>query len=150
MVKYREKVKSLVKKFKTRDPFIIARELGIIVKYKYLSDSFPKGLFKKILNRKFIILNMSRISDENELRIIMAHELGHAILHSNNSDFFMHDHSFYYRGKFEKEANEFAAELLIDINKIDNLHIPNCSIYQLAAFYSVPTDFIKIKFKIAI
>lgn len=146
MFKYREKVRSLVKKFKTRDPFAIARELGIIIKYKYLSDDYPKGMFKKVLRRRFIILNMSRIIDENELRIVMAHELGHAVLHNSDSAFFLHDHTFYSRGRFEKEANAFAAELLIDTSIIDELYINNYSINQLALFYSVPIEFIKIKF----
>lgn len=148
MFSYREKVRSLVKKFKTRDPFIIAGELGIIVKYKYLSIDFPKGMFKKVLRRKFIIINMSRIVNESELRVVIAHELGHAIMHSSDSAFFLHDHTFYSRGRFEKEANAFAAELLIDTYLIDELYIDNYSINQLALFYEVPIEFIKIKFNI--
>lgn len=148
MFDYRKKVRSLVKKFKTRDPFIIARELGIIIKYKYLSLDFPKGMFKKVLQRKFIILNMSRIINEVELRLVMTHELGHAIMHSSNSTFFLHDHTLYSRGKFENEANAFAAELLIDIDLIDELYIDSYSINQLALFYDVPIEFIKIKFNI--
>ena len=145
MVKYREKVKSLVKKFKTRDPFTIARELGITIKYKYLSDDYPKGMFKKILRRKFIILNMNRILNEDELRIVIAHELGHAVLHSSDTAFFLHDHTFYSRGRFEKEANCFAAELLIDLSIIDEVYIGSYSINQLALFYGVPIEFIKLK-----
>lgn len=148
MFNYREKVRSLVKKFKTRDPFIIARELGIIIKYKYLSIDFPKGMFKKVLRRKFIIINMTRIVNEKELRVVMAHELGHAIMHSSDSAFFLHDHTFYSRGRFEKEANSFAAELLIDTDLIDKLYIDSYSINQLALFYDVPIEFIRIKFNI--
>ena len=148
MFKYKEKVRSLVKKFKTRDPFTIAKELGIIIKYKNLSSDFPKGMFQKHLRRKFIILNMNKISDENELRMVMAHELGHVVLHSNDIAFFLHDHTFYSRGKFEKEANAFAAELLIDTDVIDEVHMKNYSITQLAYFYSVPAKLIKIKFNL--
>ncbi len=148
MVKYREKVKSLIKKFKTRDPFTIARELGITIKYKYLSDDYPKGMFKKILRRKFIILNMNRILNEDELRIVIAHELGHAVLHSSDTAFFLHDHTFYSRGRFEKEANYFAAELLIDLSIIDEVYIGSYSINQLALFYGVPIEFIKLKFNL--
>ncbi len=148
MFKYKEKVRSLVKKFETRDPFTIARGLGIIIKYKYLSDDCPKGMLKKMLRRRCIILNMNKILNENELRVVMAHELGHAVLHNSDSAFFLHDHTFYARGRFEKEANSFAAELLIDTSIIDELYIDDYSINQLSLFYSVPIDFIKIKFNI--
>ncbi len=148
MFNYREKVKSLVRKFKTRDPFTIAKELGIIIKFKYLSDDYPKGMFTKILRRKFIVLNMSKILNENELRVVIAHELGHAVLHSSDTAFFLHDHTFYSRGRFEKEANYFAAELLIDLSIIDELYIDNYSINQLALFYGVPIEFIKLKFRL--
>lgn len=148
MFKYREKVKSLVKKFKTRDPFAIAKGLGIIIKYKYLSDDYPKGMFKKMLRRRYIILNMNKISNENELRVVMAHELGHAVLHNSDSAFFLHDHTFYSRGRFEKEANAFAAELLIDPSIIDELYIDSYSLNQLSNFYRVPIEFIKLKFNL--
>ncbi|WP_322006507.1 ImmA/IrrE family metallo-endopeptidase [Clostridium butyricum] len=148
LLKYKKKVENLVKRFKTRDPFTIAKELGIIIKYKNLSSDFPKGMFQKHLRRKFIILNMNRIYDENELRMVMAHEFGHAILHSDDIAFFLHDHTFYSRGRFEREANAFAAELLIDTNLIDEVHMKNYSINQLACFYSVPAKLIKIKFNI--
>lgn len=146
MFDYKKKVESLVKKFKTRDPFAIAKGLRIIIKYKYLSIDFPKGMFTKVLRRKFIIINMSRIPNENELRVVLAHELGHAIMHSSDSAFFLHDHTFYSRGRFEKEANAFAAELLIDTTIIDELYIDSYSINQLALFYNVPIEFIRIKF----
>ena len=48
MVDYRKKVKSLVKKYKTRDPYTIAKGERIEVKYKFLSPSSPKGIFKKV------------------------------------------------------------------------------------------------------
>lgn len=53
----------------------------------------------------------------------------------------------YARGKFEREANEFAAELLIDENELDEFYLENCSIDQLALCYGVPIELIKYKFK---
>ncbi|MVX62270.1 ImmA/IrrE family metallo-endopeptidase [Clostridium chromiireducens] len=147
MVDYRKKVRSLVKKYKTRDPYTIAKGERIEVKYKFLSPSSPKGIFKKVLRKKYIIINMTRIIDDFDLNLVLAHELGHAIRHSSNSAFFLHDHTFYNRGKFEIEADEFAAELLIDEYKIDKVYLMSCSIDQLASVYAVPIELVQYKFK---
>ena len=65
---------------------------------------------------------------------------------SSNSAFFLHDHTFYKRGKFEIEANEFAAELLIDEDKIYKIYLMSCSIDQLASVYAVPIELVQYKF----
>lgn len=148
MVYFKKRAEYYIKKYKTRDPFTIARELGISVELKILSINSPRGIFKKILGKKFIIVNISRIASPSELNMILAHELGHAILHCNYSAFFLHDHTLYARGKFEREANIFAAELLIDIDNLDKHSIENYSIEQLSSFLKVPIELIKIKFNI--
>jgi len=93
MVYCRKRAKYYIRKYKTRDPFIIARELGTSVEFINLSSNSPRGMFKKILGKKFIVINMSRIESPNELKLVLAHELGHAILHSSDSTFFLHDHT---------------------------------------------------------
>ena len=98
------------------------------------------------MRRKFIIINITTINDEFDLKMVLAHELGHAIRHCSMSAFFLHDHKLYNRGKFEREANEFAAELLIDENDLDKFYLENCSIDQLACCYKVPTTLNKYKF----
>lgn len=146
MVGYKKKAAYYVRKYKTRDPIAIAKELKISIKYKYLSNSCPKGVFKKILKKKFIILNMTRISSPSELRMVMAHELGHAVMHSSDSAFFLHDHTLYARGKFEREANIFAAELLIDSCSLDKHSLENYSIDQLSIFLDVPIELVNLRF----
>lgn len=146
MVDYRKKVKSLVKKYKTRDPYTIAKGEGIDVKYKYLSPSSPEGIFKKVLRQKYIIINMTRIINKSHLNMVLSHELGHAKMHASDRAFFLHDHTFYDRGRFEIEANRFAAELLIDENKVDKIYLENFSVQQLASSYEVSVELIKYKF----
>ncbi|GEP65758.1 ImmA/IrrE family metallo-endopeptidase [Clostridium beijerinckii] len=146
MVDYRKKVQSLVKKYKTRDPYTIATGERIEIKYKYLSPSSPEGIFKKVLRQKYIVINMTRIISASHLNMVLAHELGHAKMHASNKTFFLHDHTFYDRGRFEIEANKFAAELLIDENKVDKLYLQNLSIEQLACSYGVSIELIKYKF----
>ena len=64
----------LVKRCGSRDPFEIARQLGINV---MLCENFGslKGMYRVIKRNRFIFLNNSL--DENMLRIVCAHELGH-------------------------------------------------------------------------
>lgn len=145
MVDYSKKAKDLIKKYKTRDPETIARGEKIEIKYKYLSPSCPEGIFKKILRRKYIIINMTRIINDTHLNMVLAHELGHAKIHASDKAFFLHDHTFYDRGRFELEANGFAAELLIDENKVDKVYLDNFSLDQLAAVYEVSVELIKHK-----
>ncbi|WP_294379138.1 ImmA/IrrE family metallo-endopeptidase [uncultured Clostridium sp.] len=95
-----------------------------------------------------MILNMTRIVDDYDLRAVMAHELGHAILHSSDFTFFLHDHTLYSRGKFEREANLFATDLLIDVDSLDKCLVQNYSIEQLALHFNVPIEYIKLKFNI--
>ncbi|RII32820.1 ImmA/IrrE family metallo-endopeptidase [Clostridium chromiireducens] len=146
MVDYRKKVRSLIKKHKTRDPYTIATGEKVEVRFKYLSPSSPEGIFKKVLRQKYIIINMTRIKDNAHLNMVIAHELGHAKMHSSDRAFFLHDHTFYDRGRFEIEANAFAAELLIDESKIDKIYLENFSIEQLASSYKVSVELIKYKF----
>src|SRR3712207_1596140 len=103
-----------------------------------LSHDMPKGLFKKMLGKKFIVLNLTRIENEYEKQFVLAHELGHAILHSSDTTFFLHDHTFCNRGRFELEANKFAAELLINEKYLDACCLETLSIEQLAAYFCVP------------
>mgnify|MGYP007047225976 CR=1 FL=1 len=64
---------SLVRRFGTRDPFQIARELGISV---LLCEDFGslKGMYRVIKRNRFIFLNKDL--GDRMLRIVCAHELG--------------------------------------------------------------------------
>ena len=91
----------LVKRCGSRDPFEIARQLGI-----------------NVMRNRFIFLNNSL--DENMLRIVCAHELGHDQLHRNMAkttpihEFMLYD----MKSKPEYEANIVAAEILMDSDEV--------------------------------
>ena len=107
----------LVKRCGSRDPFEIARQLGINV---MLCENFGslKGMYRVIKRNRFIFLNNSL--DENMLRIVCAHELGHDQLHRNMAkttpihEFMLYD----MKSKPEYEANIVAAEILMDSNEV--------------------------------
>ncbi|WP_302419819.1 ImmA/IrrE family metallo-endopeptidase [Blautia marasmi] len=100
-----------IKRFGTTDPFRIAKELGIQVFYHPLGNTV--GMYKYLEHTKCIFIN-SDIEDQQYLSIIMAHELGHAILHWKENCCFMAHKTLLLTSRTEKEANIFAAHLLID------------------------------------
>lgn len=115
---YLSKVGSnLVKRYGTRDPFRIAKELGIEV--LFCEDFGPlKGMYRVIKRNRFIFINKD-LSPQMQ-RIVCAHELGHDQLHRNlakgNSlqEFMLYDMAT----KPEYEANIVAAEILLDTDEL--------------------------------
>lgn len=112
------RVKNLVKRHQTRDPRRIASALNIQVKYFPYENT--KGFFMKIKGNKFIVINSNL--DETTQQIVLAHELGHALLHSNKKNFLKYEKGmlltqdedlFNSNCIYENQANKFAAELLL-------------------------------------
>lgn len=118
------RVKHLVQKYETRDPLKLARYLNIHVVHKEYSPH-TKGYYLKTLRNKFIVVNSTL--DEYSQRIVLAHELGHAILHSSEPIYFIREYTLFPVGPYEAEANKFAAELLIDDYDIKDLHYESIS-----------------------
>ena len=117
------RVKNLIKKHNTSDPTVLCEKLGIIVLYDDLGDL--KGYYKHPRGRKIIVIN-SLLSKFAQI-IVLAHELGHAILHSGSTVALMHRHILQYSSIMENEANKFAAELLL--NGYDTDNIEYCDYY---------------------
>ena len=62
-------------------------------------------------NHRYIFLNQDL--SPHEKKLVMAHELGHAILHRKENCYFIRNKTFLSTNRIEMEANYFAAELLI-------------------------------------
>lgn len=108
---------NLVKRFQTRDPFVIARELGITV--LFVNDlSSLKGAYRIIKKQRFIFINANL--PEQMQRIVCAHEIGHDRLHramagtSGMMEFMLYD----MKSRPEYEANIVAADILLDDEEI--------------------------------
>jgi len=115
-------VEKLKQKYKTSNPIIICRKLGIDIKPKKLNGL--NGYFISCLKKKYIIVN-ENLSDE-ALLLVIAHELGHAILHSSRSLQYMRNNFLLPRNSnFEKEADLFAILLLGRNFYMDNLEYTN-------------------------
>ena len=128
----------------TRDPFQIARDLGIHVIFDHNFKTL-KGMYKVIQRSRFIFVN-GNLSKRDQ-RTVCAHELGHDRFHrrfaksSVLQEFMLYD----MHTKPEYEANIFASELLIDDTDILTLIEGGYNIYQMASELDQDMNLILIK-----
>lgn len=134
---------ALVRRYKTRNPFKIAFHLNITV--KHASFSQLKGFYNYSYRNRFIVIN-SRLN-EIEQAITCSHELGHDRLHRKQAKLgLMKDYYIYnMTDLYEREANLFAAQLLI--SDWDFLHYAsmNYTHAQIAAELNVHEELALIK-----
>lgn len=139
----REKVVKLKQKFRTDCPFEIAEQLKIHVLFHNLHKEI-RGYYKYDRRNKYIVINNS-LDDRLKL-LVCAHELGHACLHPRLNTPFMRKNTLLSVDKIEREANRFAAELLIpDENLFESYD--QMTIYDIASIHQVPVELVKMKYK---
>jgi Zn-dependent peptidase ImmA (M78 family) len=98
-----------IKKHQTNNPFEIAKNRNIIIRYFPLGQTL--GFYMKNVRHQVITIN-SDIEDYLK-KFVCAHELGHAILHKDENTPFLHKNTLFSKDKIEREANEFAVHLLL-------------------------------------
>lgn len=145
-----EKVHQVMKKYDETDPVKLANAMGIIVSYRSmgLEEGCCKGFFIIYKRIKHITIN----SDLPTIlqRIVLAHEIGHAVLHAEAGALApFHDTSLFDGGNFtEFEANVFASELLLpDENVMEALN-EDAYLGQIASTLNVPWEMLDFKFRI--
>lgn len=102
------RVNNLIRKYNTKNPCKLCSKMNINIFFMDLGEI--KGYYKKVLRNKYIVINDNL--DDYSKKIVLCHELGHAVLHCNKKINFMKNNFLYYSDELENEANEFAAELL--------------------------------------
>lgn len=115
--KMKKVISNLIKEHKTRNPFEIADNLGIIVLFEPLGSI--NGYYNTAFRQKFIHINQDL--PDNRRIFTAAHELGHAILHPKSNTPFMKEMTYLSVDKLEIEANKFAVNLLISDEDLEEL-----------------------------
>lgn len=107
-----ERIKRIVayyiKLYQTSDPFEIADRLGVLYQ---VGNCKQEGHYMFLKNHRYIFL--SNKLENTELHLVMAHELGHAVLDRKTNCYFIRNRTLLLNSKIEKRANLFAAHLLI-------------------------------------
>jgi Zn-dependent peptidase ImmA (M78 family) len=129
-------------KFDSNNPFVIAENLNIQIFQHPLGRL--SGYYKYLKHHKCIYIN-SDIQDENYRNMVMAHELGHAILDPKENCYFLNKHTLILSSKVEKRANRFAAELLLPDNIFNEYR--EYTEEQLSCITGLDINLIKLKNK---
>ena len=107
-----ERVKRLVSYYTrlcgTINPFEIADYLGVLYQ---IGNCKHEGCYMFLKNHRYIFL--SNQLKEQELNLVMAHELGHALLDRKANCYFIRNKTLLLNSRIERRANLFAAHLLI-------------------------------------
>jgi|LSQX01.1.fsa_nt_gb Zn-dependent peptidase ImmA (M78 family) len=134
---------SLKTEYDSADPFSLARDLDILIRYHDLGAL--KGYYLAEHGIRFIVINCSLEKRMQEL--VCAHELGHDCLHQKIAGFSIwREKNIFAAGhRAEKEANLFAAELLIPDSSILELLYQECTLDQICKQLGRPQDLILLK-----
>lgn len=122
----------LAEKYATRNPLEIARAMGYIVILAPLQG--VRGFYQYY--QRCHIIYLDEALDERQQQFVCAHELGHSLLHRGLNRFFLDSRTFAVAGRFEWEADRFAAELLFDDEEL----APYCDYPadQVAGYLGIP------------
>lgn len=132
---------SIVKKYRTRNPFKISKEKNAILVYAPLKD--VRGFYQYFQRNHIIYIDENL--PEHEKMFVCAHELGHMLMHKKANAVYMDTKTCFNTSKYEIEANAFAAELLIpdDIIQENN----NLTSEQLSRLLGYEQSLIDLRLK---
>ena len=113
------RVRNLVNRHDTSDPYRIAKELNCSVYFLDL-PSTVNGFWKRTLRRRTIAINKNL--PEWQQAAVLCHELGHIVCHGRYTAFSMRNVS-YSNTRIEREADEFATYLMAYRYNLDEYYV---------------------------
>ena len=118
----------LYEKYETCNPVCLTEYLNINLMYADL-PRVTDGIYFTAKDNQIILVNQNL--NREKARYVVAHELGHALLHPDQNYMFMAGKTLMKTGRYEIEADYFCVSLLLcDIiknNKIDNMTVAELS-----------------------
>lgn len=144
----RKKVRKLVSENNTSDPFELCRCLEIVLLGTDFGRSETAIKAMTMISSRICCIQYNTYLSDVLLRFIVAHELGHAVLHRKK--FHADTALFDDISLTEKEANLFAAELLLGESEDVYCEMKSCdaTLFQYAAEKNVPYELLAYKLEI--
>lgn len=127
----------------TRDPIKIAAAAGIRIAIVPLGEI--SGNYKLIKRKRWIFINDSIPVDSPFFRVVVAHELGHALLHRRENCAFIKSHTLLLASGVEREANLFTAVLLITDDLLSEY--AGCTEDQFCHCTGYPKELIELRLR---
>jgi len=129
-----------IRKYGTSDPFELADHLGVLYQ---IGNCKHAGCYMYLKKHRYIFLS-NQLKDA-ELRLVMAHELGHALLDCKSNCYFIRNKTLLLVSKLERRANLFAAHLLISDDTL--LECSDCTQDQFCRYTGYPKELIELRLK---
>lgn len=129
------------KLYGTNDPRRLAESLGIHIVIMPLGNA--AGYYKYMKRGKWIFVNEEVLDDKMLFRVVLAHELGHAVLHKEENCTFMVRHTLLLTSRIERETNLFAAHLLITDDMLEECQ--GCTQDQFCAAGGYPRELVELR-----
>ncbi len=123
-------VNGLVEQYQTNNIYELCDFLNIEITRKSHNKDIKSYFFRNLYGDEYIFLNST--IEPREEKALIAHELGHAILHTDVNVSYYCKNTLINKGKLEKQADYFAAILLTANIEVDNYSWEGQTICQLA------------------
>ena len=144
-----EAVEKVRERYREDDPFRLCRNMGIILLPQAFGtdDDSIKGFYLQRSRIKTITYNTDLPYVLQ--RIVIGHEIGHSQLHARGGVQAFHDIGMFDESsRFEKEANLFAAEYLLDDEQVLATLNGDNTFFSAAAALNVPMELLDFKFRV--
>lgn len=145
----KREVARLRAKYKTSDAQEMCEAMGIRVSWQPMgaSDGSCKGFFMVHSRCKIAVINSDL--EEPVQRVILAHELAHGVLHVDSRLRTFHELSYLDdTDHMEREANVFAAELMIDDTELFDTIEDQSDFFAAASILKVPPELLDFKLRL--
>ena len=93
--------------------------------------------------KKHRYIFLSNTLEGTELKVVMAHELAHAIFDRKENCYFIRNKTLLLNSKIERRANRFAAYLLIDNDTLE--YYADCTKEQFCNCTGFPKELIELR-----
>ena len=131
----------VIDEYQSNDPFIIAEKMNINVFTRPLVDI--GGYYMVLKNNVKIAVIDSGLSRHLQ-RFVLAHEIGHSLLHPEKGAFMLKT-SIFATDRQEVEADKFAIELLLPDSMVnDNI---DYTVDNWAAVLGLPREIIELRWR---
>ena len=98
-----------------------------------------KAISMELEGVKFIGMDKSVFKSENTERLVLAHELGHALTNAYYSDLTNPIHI----KRMEHRATKKTVEMLIPLEELNKMLCEDVTVFELSEHFSVPEEMIK-------